>query len=162
MKAIKRLCFILPLVFFMSCNWGHKKYEKDAVDTDITSKQVDSSKIMHNEMPNSAKTGVGPIKDKVELGNQIDQTMADKGEKLFNNQCSTCHSIHKSATGPPLGGVLEERSPQWVMNMILNPKGMIENNVQVQAMKGQYEISMVDLNLSEEEARQVVEYLRNY
>ena len=162
MKISKRLPLILSLLFLTACNWGHENSDTDSTSTDISSKQEDSSKIMHNDMPHTAKTGVGPIKDKVELGKQIDQDMADKGEKLFNNQCSTCHEIHDSNKGPALGGVLQERSPQWVMNMILNPKGMIENNAQVKAMKAEYEYTMVDLDLTKEEARQIVEYLRNH
>lgn len=162
MNFLKRLCFVLPMVFFMACKGPHKKSGRDAVDTAVTPRQMDSAKTTMDEMPDKAKTGIGPIKHKVVLGEQINQTMADKGKKLFNNKCSGCHSIHESAVGPALGGVLEERSPQWVMNMILNPEEMIEKNPQVQAMKAQYEAKMVDLDLSKREAREIVEYLRNY
>lgn len=162
MKNSKRLCFVLSFMLFTSCNWGHEKSIENATKTNASPQQVDSAKIMYNEKLYKAKTGVGPIKTKVKLGDRIDQNMAKKGEKLFNNKCSTCHSIHENSIGPALGGVLSERSPQWVMNMILNPKGMIENNIHVKAMKGLYETRMVDLELSEKEARQIVEYLRTY
>ncbi|PVW11820.1 c-type cytochrome [Marixanthomonas spongiae] len=157
MKTLAKLSLALSFLCVVGCDWGH-----GTKNTEDGSQEVDSSKIMHINRPDKAKTGVGPIKEKVELGMHIDQEMAAKGEKLFKRECSTCHEIHDSNKGPALGGVLQERSPQWVMNMILNPGGMIEHNVQVKAMKAEYEYTMVDMDLTEEEARQIVEYLRNY
>ncbi|WP_034258733.1 c-type cytochrome [Aequorivita capsosiphonis] len=157
MKMIRRILFILPLLFLVACNWGHKETDKET-----TTKDQDSSKIMNNDMPSKAKTGVGPIKDEVVLGLKIDDKMAEKGEKLFNNKCATCHMIHESKRGPALGGVLDKRSPQFVMNMILDPDAMIENDPQIKALKSVYEIRMNDLGLTEEEAREIVEYLREY
>lgn len=159
---MKKLCFILPLVFLMACNSNNKRSDKNTGDTDADKKQVDSSEIMHNDELYKAKTGVGPIKDEVELDDQIDETMAGKGKKLFNNECASCHRIQDESMGPALGGVLQKRSPQWVMNMILNPREMVEENVQAQSMDAEYEARMVDLHLTEEEARSIVEYLRNY
>lgn len=162
MKTMKKLCFILPLVFLMACNSNNKRSDKNTGDTNVNQKQIDSSEIMHNDELYKAKTGVGPIKDEVELDDQIDETMAGKGKKLFNNECASCHRIQDESMGPALGGVLQKRSPQWVMNMILNPREMVEENVQAQSMDAEYEARMVDLHLTEEEARSIVEYLRNY
>ncbi|MGO1729918.1 MAG: c-type cytochrome [Flavobacteriaceae bacterium] len=159
---MKRLYFIFPLVFLMACQSNNKKSDKSTGDTKANKKQVDSSEIMHNDELYKAKTGVGPIKDEVVLDDQIDKAMADKGKKLFNNECASCHRIQDESVGPALGGVLGERSPQWVMNMILNPREMVEKDVQAQSMKAEYETQMVDTHLSEEEARSIVEYLRNY
>ncbi|MCZ4318622.1 cytochrome c [Aequorivita viscosa] len=157
MKTIKHICAFLLLLFLVGCNWGHEVSTDDATD-----EGENTSKDMTIKAPSKAKTGVGPIKDEVKLGLQIDEDMAAKGENLFNKQCTTCHEIHDSNRGPALGGVLEKRSPQWVMNMILNPDGMIENDPQVKALKAVYEVRMNDLDLTEKEARQIVEYLRTY
>ena len=166
MKNIKRIYLILLVPCVVACNWGHENSDENKAPIQLKTEKNDTPKDMQNDMqndmPNEAKTGVGPIKNKVELGDQIDQEMAAKGEELFNNQCTVCHEIHDSNKGPALGGVLQKRSPQWVMNMILNPDGMIEHNAQAKALKSVYEIKMVDLDLSEKEARQIVEYLRNY
>lgn len=148
---------MVPILVLTSCDWGHKESGKEVV-----TKQEDSSKIMDNEMPLKAKTGVGPIKDEVVLDMNIDKEMAAKGEELFNSKCTVCHEIYDSNRGPALGGVLDKRSPQFVMNMILDPNAMIENDPQIKALKAVYEIRMDDLHLSEEEARQIVEYLREY
>lgn len=162
LKTIGRFCLIALLAFFIGCKGNSEKPNKTTKDNDLNSEKVDSSQDKQYQKPGKKKTGVGPIDHEVKLEKQIDEAMATKGEKLFNNECTTCHRVHESAVGPALGGVLDERSPQWVMNMILNPRGMIENNVQVKAMVSDYETKMVDLDLSEREARQIVEYLRKY
>jgi len=64
--------------------------------------------------------------------------------------------------GPALGNVLERRSPEFVMNMILNTREMIEKEPIVMALRGEYESDMVQLDLTQEEARKIVEYLRTY
>lgn len=164
MKTVVNLFFIVSFMCFTACKGPHEKSDHKTVDneTSIKKQEVDSSESKNERQPDKAKTGIGPIKHKVELENQIDEAMASKGEKLYTNKCATCHRIKESSVGPPLGGVLQERSPQWVMNMILNPREMIEKNVQVNAMKGQYDSEMIDLGLSEEEARQIVEFLRTH
>lgn len=162
MKILRKLFLALLLLFLVACNWDHKNPAKDSEVENANKAQVDSSKIMYNKTPLQDKTGVGPIKDKVELGMTIDSTISRNGENLFNNKCATCHEIHETNRGPALGGVLEKRSPQWVMNMILNPIGMVKNDPQARALKAEYVTQMVDLNLTKEEARDIVEYLRNY
>jgi mono/diheme cytochrome c family protein len=154
---LKRILFALPLfIFFCSCNWGHEPENAERQESQAT---ADAQAI---KAPSEAKKGVGPIKEPVELGPTIDEEMAAKGEQLFNEQCATCHEIHDTNRGPALGGVLDKRSPQFVMNMILNPEGMIANDPQIKALKAVYEIDMVDLNLSETQARELVEYLRKF
>ncbi len=160
MKIVTKAYLIILLFSFMSCDWGHKTSEND-----IISKEIDSSQIENNYVVSdvyNSKTGIGPIKDKVDLGLHIDKEMAAKGEELFNKKCSVCHEIHESNRGPALGGVLGKRSPQFVMNMILNPDGMIENDPQIKALKAVYEIRMDNLHLTRKEAREIVEYLRTY
>lgn len=160
-KIFRSLFLVLLLIILVACNWGHKQPDEVRDERNKNRTQVDSA-FNISKMPHGEKTGVGPIKEEVELGLSIDKEMAEKGEELFNTKCATCHQIHESSTGPALGGVLEKRSPQWVMNMILNPHGMVKSDPQARALKAVYETQMVDLDLSKEEAREIVEYLRKY
>ncbi|MEM7380656.1 MAG: cytochrome c, partial [Bacteroidota bacterium] len=51
--------------------------------------------------------------------------------------------------------------PEWVMNMILNPDGMLKEDPIAKALLKEYDNSiMLNQNLSEEDARAVAEYLR--
>lgn len=106
------------------------------------------------------ENGIGPITE-LELG-EFDQVMSDKGAEVFDQLCVACHKLEKRHVGPALGGVLERRNPAWVMNMILNPEEMVEKDPVAKALFAEYLSPMANQNLTEEQARQVVEYIRSY
>ncbi len=58
-------------------------------------------------------------------------------------------------------GVYERRSPEWVMNMMLNPNGMLKDDPIAKALLKEYNNAiMLNQNLTEDEARDLAEYLR--
>jgi cytochrome c len=103
--------------------------------------------------------GIGPITSEVTLGD-LDPGMAARGQELFEFNCEACHMLEDRFVGPPLGDVLERRSPAFVMNMILNPEQMAREHPEGQAMLAEYPLVMPFQNISEDEARAIVEYLR--
>ena len=68
----------------------------------------------------------------------------------------------KRHVGPPLSGILERRNPAWVMNMILNPEVMVKEDPIAKKLFEEFLSPMANQNLTEEEARAVVEYFRKY
>jgi mono/diheme cytochrome c family protein len=109
--------------------------------------------------PNDGK-GVGPISN-VEIGADIDKTMADKGKTIFEAKCTACHnSTGDKKVGPGLGGVTERRKPEWIMNMVLNPEKMVQEDPAARELLAEYIAPMANQNLTEEEARAVLEYFR--
>ena len=63
--------------------------------------------------------------------------------------------------GPAMKGVYERRNPAWVMNMMLNPDGMLKEDPIAQALLKEYNNAiMLNQNLTEDEARDLAEYLR--
>ena len=103
--------------------------------------------------------GVGPI-TKVELAENIDQALATKGQVTFEAKCSACHKTDKRFVGPALAGVTERREPEWIMNMILNPEQMVKENETARNLLMEYSAPMANQNLTETEAREVLEYFR--
>ncbi len=103
--------------------------------------------------------GVGPI-DKLILKETIDETLASHGLEVFNANCVACHKIESRLVGPALAGVTERRSPEWIMNMILNPEGMLEQDTLTMALFNEYKSPMLNQHLSKEDARAVLEYFR--
>ena len=69
--------------------------------------------------------GIGPI-SKIVFDDEINQNLANSGKKLFNQLCTSCHMIKEESVGPAIKGILDRRSPEWIMNMILNPTEMLE------------------------------------
>ncbi len=103
--------------------------------------------------------GVGPIKN-VELG-EIDMAMVEEGKQIYQTMCTLCHKPDQRHIGPALKGVLSRRSPEWIMNMILNPEVMvIEDPIAKQLLADFNNLPMANQNLTEEQARKVLEYFR--
>ena len=102
--------------------------------------------------------GIGPIRH-LELA-AVDPALAAEGAEVFRVKCSACHKLEERYVGPPLGDVTEQRTPEFIMNMILNPEEMVARHPVVKAMLAQYYTPMPDQQLSEQDARAVLEYLR--
>jgi cytochrome c len=90
----------------------------------------------------------------------VDKTLVSGGEKVFEQKCSACHKMTERYVGPALGDVTKRRSPAFVMNMALNPLGMVEKHPEAKKLLGEYFVAMPNQDISQDEARQVVEYLR--
>jgi len=133
-----------------SCGGEGKKEEK-------VSAPVEEQKTVVETDPMKDK-GVGPITS-ITLG-EIDQKMADEGKAVFLAKCSACHKISKRVVGPALAGVTERRTPEWIMNMILNPERMVVENAAAKKLLEEYLAPMANQNLTETEARQILEYFR--
>lgn len=107
-----------------------------------------------------ADKGVGPITSLI-LDDKIDESMVKKGQEIFQAKCTACHKTDVKYIGPAPKGVLDRRSPEFVMNMILNPEKMIAENATVKQMIGENNGAvMANQNLTKEEARAVLEYFR--
>lgn len=104
--------------------------------------------------------GVGPVKD-LKIVAAIDAKMSAKGKTIFTTKCSACHKVGERYVGPDLKGVSSRRSPEWIMNMILNPAEMLEKNDQAKELLGEYMVPMTFQNVSQDEARAILEYLRS-
>lgn len=104
--------------------------------------------------------GVGPIK-KVELSATIDNALVEQGKTVFEAKCVSCHKFDEKLVGPPLKGITKKRKPEWIMNMILNPEKMTKENIEAQKLMAQYLTQMTFQNVTEQEARGVLEYFRS-
>jgi cytochrome c len=103
--------------------------------------------------------GIGPVTEPLTLG-PVNHEQAEEGEKLFTAKCSACHKLGERYVGPPLGGITEKVTPEFAMNMMLNPQEMYTRHPVVKELLGQYMTQMPNLGLTQEQARAVVEYLR--
>ncbi len=157
---MKKILAILAIGGLMiSC--GEKKEEKKGgFEMNRAKKEVKSEAAAEGVPVDLDNKGVGPITS-VEFGETVDADLAAKGEKTFSTICIACHMAEQRMIGPALKGVYERRSPEWVMNMIMNPDRMLKEDPIAQALLKEYNNAiMLNQNLSEEDARAVAEYLR--
>ncbi|MCK0147502.1 cytochrome c [Arenibacter sp. F26102] len=157
---MRKLFIPLALVaMIVSC--GEKKEEKkEGFEMNRTKKEVKAEPVNEGVPVDMNNKGVGPIKS-VKFADAIDTELAAKGQKTFSTICVACHMAEQRLIGPALKGVFERRSPEWVMNMILNPDGMLKEDPIAKALLKEYNNAvMLNQNLSEDDARAVAEYLR--
>lgn len=104
--------------------------------------------------------GIGPVTHIV-FG-PASKSMALRGEKILKDKCLGCHAIPAPGpSGPALGGVAAVRTPEYIMNMILNPIGMEEKDPFVRKLVKDFGgLTMPLRGLDSARARDVVEYLR--
>jgi cytochrome c len=119
----------------------------------------DTSKAARDSLKKATDLGIGPVKH-VELDSTIDEKLAQQGKADFNEYCSQCHAMKERKAGPPLGTVTDTRTPEFIMNMVLNPEGMEHHDPGARKLLEQYNIPMPELNVPREKARAILEYLR--
>ena len=104
--------------------------------------------------------GVGPVKA-FTLPAELDQQLVAKGQEIFETKCTACHKVDKKFIGPSPRDILSRRNPAWVMNMILAPGKMVQEDPIAKKLLMDFNGSpMANQNLTEEEARAVLEYFR--
>lgn len=163
MKNSLKLLLVFIVLLFVAC--GGKEEKKDEPFT--LKKQAESeNKVETNKNVKPSETvdltnkGIGPIKS-LKLPAEIDQAMAANGEEVYKRMCSACHRPDKKFIGPAPLGVLERRTPEWIMNMILNPEEMLKDDPLAKALFVEFNgAPMANQNLTEEEARAILEYFR--
>ncbi|MCW8981301.1 MAG: cytochrome c [Altibacter sp.] len=164
MKYLFKSLSVLFVFTLLSCGGGEEKKEKEQVKIgsykkEETTKAVESTPAKTATIDLSNK-GVGPIKS-LELPATIDQGLAAQGQELFKTKCTACHKVGKKFIGPAPDGVTKRRSPEWIMNMILNPEEMVQKDPIAKQLLIDYNGSpMANQSLTEAEARSILEYFR--
>ncbi len=151
-------------VIMLSCGGKEEKKEGFSIERKKTATEnpvvTEDPGIKASERVVLDNKGVGPVTS-LTLDEDIDSEMAAKGEEVYNQMCLACHRIGKKFIGPAPNGILERRSPEWVMNMILNPEVMVKEDPLAKELLIEFNGSpMANQGLTEEQARAVLEYFR--
>ena len=160
-STLKHLLFII-IFSILSCGVSEEKEDtKIKLKRQKIEKKDDAAKASKpSETIDLINKGFGPVTT-ITLNSEIDQAMVAKGENIFKRMCSACHKVGKKFIGPQPNGILKKRTPEWIMNMILNPEGMVKNDPLAKKLLIEFNGSpMANQNLTEEEARSVLEYFR--
>lgn len=148
---IKLMAFVFSVLFMSACGNSDKKKQEENASSKNT-----ELKVYENPLDDK---GIGPVKN-LDLPSEIDEQLAAKGKDIYVLKCSACHKATERFIGPAPIGIFERRSPEWIMNMILNPEEMVQKNDIAKKLLAEYVAPMANQNLTEEEARAVLEYFR--
>ena len=98
---------------------------------------------------------------KVDMGS-INPKMVNEGKGLYTSKCFMCHDLDQKKVGPTLRNVTKERRPEYIMNVIYNTPKMQKNDPTFKALAVKFKnVPMPDPNLTEAQARSLLEYLRS-
>ena len=145
-------------LFIAACGGGAGNSNKEGSESSENKEQTEKAE---NSNPSyDPQRGEGKF-TKVDIGEHLDATMADAGNKVFDVKCGACHKLtEEKLVGPGWLGVTSRHEPVWIMNFITNTDEMITKDPSAQA---QLEICMVRMpnqSLSDEEARSLLEFMR--
>ncbi|MDP2300861.1 MAG: c-type cytochrome [Ignavibacteria bacterium] len=136
------------------------------ISTTITSCRGDSKSDKPQELGSKPdisawemENGFGMVKTKLNLP-PINPELAKKGEKLFESKCASCHKLDEKYAGPAQRDVLRRISPEFFINMVINPDENIEKHPHIKELLGIYMLKMTNQNVNFNDARQILEYFR--
>lgn len=157
--------FFIASLLLIGCG-GKEKKETDgfSVDRQKTTKAAETDPIVDEVAASKRITldekGVGQIKE-ITLDAEINQEWVTAGAELFKANCTACHKLDKRFIGPSPVGILERRSPEWIMNMILDPKLMTEEDRCAKDLLVEFNgAAMSNQNLTVDQVRSILEYFR--
>ncbi|MBX2892296.1 MAG: cytochrome c [Saprospiraceae bacterium] len=97
----------------------------------------------------------------VELTNPLKAEWVSTGKSIYETKCLACHKLtDERVVGPGWAGVTKKRQPVWIMNMITNVDMMLETDAEAQKMLEECLVRMPNQNVSEEDARKILEFMR--
>lgn len=144
----------LFIAFTAACG-GNKGTQESSAGTDAGSTaQTDNGNPSYDPHRGEGKftnVALGPL----------DAQKAEHGNEVYQLKCSSCHKLtDEKLVGPGWAGVTERRKPEWIMNFITNTDAMIDKDPELQAQLEICLVRMPNQNLSDEDARNLLEFMR--
>lgn len=159
MKKFLALLVIPAFIFSCSSNTQNAgTTENKADDTYQPSATTAAHPELKDEVENNR--GIGKFTH-VELSSTLNKELADAGKNVYELKCYSCHKLtDEKLVGPGWKGVTERRAPEWIMNFATNTDEMLTNDPQAKALLEICLIRMPNQNLTEDDARKVLEFMR--
>ncbi len=84
-----------------------------------------------------------------------------RGETIWSGKCAACHDEAGDAVGPGLKGVVAKRGEAWLTRWLVAPEKMVAGGdpAAVELVRQYKGILMPNMDLTEEDARSVIQYL---
>ena len=147
-------------LLFGACGGSGDQNNADTTATEPAATE-DTAQATENGNPSyDPNRGEGKFHD-VQLSDKLDQEMAVKGQKIAELKCESCHKLSdERLVGPGWKGVTTRHKPEWIMNFVTNTDEMIDKDPKAQAMLEICMVRMPNQSLSDDEAREILEFMR--
>lgn len=112
---------------------------------------------------NQPETHGTEIKEgEIQMATPLNGEWVTGGKNIYELKCQSCHRLtEERLVGPGWKDVTKRRQPVWIMNMITNVDMMLESDPEAQKLLEQCMVRMPNQNISKEDARKVLEYMRS-
>ena len=98
----------------------------------------------------------------VTITTPLNQAWVTAGKSTYDVKCQSCHKLNdERVVGPGWAGITKRREPHWIMNMITNVDMMLETDPEAQKLLEQCLVRMPNQNISKDQAREVLEFMRS-
>lgn len=154
-NKLKHTKYFLLLLLIAVLNACGESPKQDPADFGNKKKNVNPGELSPFEMEN----GIGPVKQKLTLS-PINPELVKKGEKIFETKCGACHKLDEKYVGPAQRDVINRRTPEFILNMMLNPEANYQRHPEIKKLLGEYLTQMPNQNLTFDEAKAILEYFR--
>jgi cytochrome c551/c552 len=152
------LTFVIGIVAIQCGSNTQKTSDNNTAASDTNVQKVNKDTVIVFLGINSK--GIGRFKN-VQLAHPPNEEMANLGKAIFDSKCFACHKLStEMLVGPGWSGVTKKRSPEWIMNWITNTKIMIDRDLAAQADMAVCLIRMPNQDLTDQQARNVLEFMR--
>lgn len=100
--------------------------------------------------------------EEVSVPASLDASLAEKGKTIYEMKCQSCHKLtDEKLVGPGWKGITQRRSPGWIVAMTTKPEVMIAKDPDAQKLLEEHLVAMPNQNISADEARQLLEFMRS-
>lgn len=159
---MKKMILFFSLAFaiaFIVISCGNSNETSDAATSDTPAATGGADTTAANPSYDPQR-GEGKFHD-VKVGDKLDAAMAAKGQKIYELKCSSCHKLSdEKLVGPGWYGITKRQTPTWIMNFVTNTDDMLNKDPKAQAMLEICMVRMPNQNLSDADARNVLEFMR--
>lgn len=127
-----------------------------------------------NEAEKAAKNSPSPVEaaakqpethgtevKEIALTNPLNADWVKSGKAIYDMKCAACHKLTgEKLVGPGWSGVTKRRDPVWITNMIINVDMMLDKDPEAQKMLESCLVRMPNQNISQDDSRQIIEFMR--
>ncbi len=153
---MKKLILIITIALSVAaCAGGDTAGSKDPADQTANAQNKSGGTTAYDPSRGEGKF------TQVKIDDKLDDPMALRGMKMADLKCISCHKLtDEKLVGPGWAGVTKRHKPEWIMNFMTNTEAMIDKDPKVQAMLEICMVRMPNQNLSDSDARDILEFLR--
>lgn len=154
MTLVAAAIFLAGSLVFVSCsdNSGSTDATTETT-TDATTNTTGGDNEVHGDLIQPGD---------VEVTTPLNADWVAQGKGIYDVKCQSCHKLDDTrVVGPGWKGITQRREPAWIMNMITNVDVMLEQDPEAQKLLEQCLVRMPNQNISKEEARSILEFMRS-